>query len=454
MNSMMNFSIILSCYNVSNIIEDICYDFETFSEKYSFELILVNNGSTDNSNEIIIGLCSKFEFIRFANIDVNKGYGNSIKCGISHSKYNIIAYKSADFPSTVEDIFIGYDKFVGYGNNQNEIILKGEMINKKKINIFKKFINYSIRMMLGFEVHDLNCQPTIIHRTTYNQLLNVPLDNSFEIFVLYSSKILGTRLKRYLVGSRLTQDMMRDFDPSDNEQVLQLQKAMNAARIKVEDGKSLTEDGMLGKNTVRAMRFAQGQSDLAQSPEAMQLKSYGEPLNNDSFISNSNNYFNRPGLGLVNIKELFKISWKNRWREQNLFWQLIRYGITGITTNIINYLSFIILLRIYNVHYIYSSILGYLIPFIFGYILHRNFTFRSSNSNIGGQMLAYFIVIVSSLISFSFTIYIFVEYAHVPPEYGQIFAIIIGAIINFTGSKFWVFPLEKRIRRILRTWRD
>ena len=62
-------------------------------------------------------------------------------------------------------------------------------------------------------------------------------------------------------GFGLTQSMMRDFDPSDNEQVLQMQKAMNAAGIKGADGKALTEDGMIGPNTMRALRFAQGQTD-------------------------------------------------------------------------------------------------------------------------------------------------------------------------------------------------
>ena len=62
-------------------------------------------------------------------------------------------------------------------------------------------------------------------------------------------------------GYGLTQEMMRDFDPSDNDQVLQMQQAMNAAGIKGADGKALTEDGMLGPNTMRALRFAQGQGD-------------------------------------------------------------------------------------------------------------------------------------------------------------------------------------------------
>lgn len=76
-------------------------------------------------------------------------------------------------------------------------------------------------------------------------------------------------------GFGLTQSMMRDFDPSDNEQVLQMQKAMNAAGIKGADGKALTEDGMIGKNTMRALRFAQGQADTMQ--DALPLREFGEP---------------------------------------------------------------------------------------------------------------------------------------------------------------------------------
>ena len=76
-------------------------------------------------------------------------------------------------------------------------------------------------------------------------------------------------------GFGLTQQMMRDFDPSDNEQVLQMQQAMNAAGIKGADGKALAEDGMLGPNTMRALRFAQGQGDEMQ--DALPLREFGEP---------------------------------------------------------------------------------------------------------------------------------------------------------------------------------
>jgi hypothetical protein len=78
-------------------------------------------------------------------------------------------------------------------------------------------------------------------------------------------------------GFGLTQKMMRDFNPEDSGQILQMQQAMNAAGIKGADGKSLAEDGKFGPNTLRALRFAQGQTDIADSPEARELQSYGEP---------------------------------------------------------------------------------------------------------------------------------------------------------------------------------
>ena len=79
------------------------------------------------------------------------------------------------------------------------------------------------------------------------------------------------------MGFGLSQYMGKNLDVNDNAQVLQLQRAMNAAGIKGLDGEVLSEDGILGKNTLRALRFAQGQEAEAMSPEAMQLKSYGEP---------------------------------------------------------------------------------------------------------------------------------------------------------------------------------
>ena len=58
-------------------------------------------------------------------------------------------------------------------------------------------------------------------------------------------------------GAGYAQKASQSFDPSSNEEVLSMQRALNAAGIKGADGKPLEEDGILGAYTERALRYSQ-----------------------------------------------------------------------------------------------------------------------------------------------------------------------------------------------------
>ena len=55
----------------------------------------------------------------------------------------------------------------------------------------------------------------------------------------------------------LSWDMSRDFDPTNNESVLEMQRALNRAGFTDEYGNALKEDGMMGGRTEWALRKAQ-----------------------------------------------------------------------------------------------------------------------------------------------------------------------------------------------------
>lgn len=89
---MIQFSIIIPLYNkaqsISNTINSV------LNQSYShFELIIVNDGSTDNSMEIAKSFVDK----RISLIDIpNGGVSNARNTGILHSKYDYITFLDAD----------------------------------------------------------------------------------------------------------------------------------------------------------------------------------------------------------------------------------------------------------------------------------------------------------------------------------------------------------------------
>ena len=89
-------SIIIPCYNEAGNIQLICEKLNTYHKEIQFELILVNNGSTDQTSEIIDQVSKKFRFIKKVTVQNNIGYGNGILSGIAVAEADILAYTHAD----------------------------------------------------------------------------------------------------------------------------------------------------------------------------------------------------------------------------------------------------------------------------------------------------------------------------------------------------------------------
>ena len=74
--------IVVPCYNEEKNIPLILEKFNNVIKNEEIEVILVNNGSTDNSAKIFEDLLPKFSFARTVLVPVNQGYGYGILQGL------------------------------------------------------------------------------------------------------------------------------------------------------------------------------------------------------------------------------------------------------------------------------------------------------------------------------------------------------------------------------------
>ena len=97
----MDLSIVIPIYNEELIIKkNIEKIHNYFFKKFKFEIIIVNDGSKDNSMKIIKNL--NINNINIININRNSGKGNAIKRGILESNGKLVLITDADLSASID----------------------------------------------------------------------------------------------------------------------------------------------------------------------------------------------------------------------------------------------------------------------------------------------------------------------------------------------------------------
>jgi putative flippase GtrA len=124
--------------------------------------------------------------------------------------------------------------------------------------------------------------------------------------------------------------------------------------------------------------------------------------------------------------------------------QVVRFGISGGITNVTNYATFFVLLRLLgDAAYTGCSIAGFFAGFVVGFVLNRGWVFGVARPGVHRQMVKFLGVNLVSLGALVGTIRLCVEALGIIPEIGQILAILVSAAINFSGYKWWVFASDR-----------
>ena len=104
----MKLSIVIPCYNEEKNIPFLLKKFSEIISNEDLEVILVNNGSTDNSQKVLEELIPNYSFARTVLVPVNKGYGYGILQGLKETKGTFVGWTHADMQTDLGDIIKAY----------------------------------------------------------------------------------------------------------------------------------------------------------------------------------------------------------------------------------------------------------------------------------------------------------------------------------------------------------
>jgi glycosyltransferase involved in cell wall biosynthesis len=101
-------SVFFPCYNDSNTIGDLVREAERqlTSLTSDYEIIVVNDGSRDESGSVLAGLRARVERLRVVHHPINRGYGAALRSGFEHATKDLVFYTDGDGQYDVNEISI------------------------------------------------------------------------------------------------------------------------------------------------------------------------------------------------------------------------------------------------------------------------------------------------------------------------------------------------------------
>ncbi len=192
----MKLSIIVPCYNEEKNIPLILDRFAEFIKGNDLEVILVNNGSTDNSQNVLDQLLPSYSFARQVIVPVNQGYGFGILEGLKVACGEYIGWTHADMQTDPKDVLRALEIITKH-DDERKIFIKGDRRGRSLWdNFFTVGMSVFETIYLRCFLYEINAQPTIFPRSFFTNWSNPPFDFSLDLYALYLAKKSGYKVYR------------------------------------------------------------------------------------------------------------------------------------------------------------------------------------------------------------------------------------------------------------------
>lgn len=205
----MDISVVVPLYNEAESLPELFAWIERvmIENGFSYEVIFVNDGSTDNSWEVIEGLSKKYDTVKGIKFRRNYGKSPALYCGFKETRGDVVITMDADLqdsPDEIPELYKmikegGYDLVSGYKEKRYDPLSK---------TIPTKLFNATARKISGIHtLHDFNCGLKAYRKDVVK---NIEVYGEMHRYIPYLAKNAGFDK----IGEKIVQHQARKYGKS------------------------------------------------------------------------------------------------------------------------------------------------------------------------------------------------------------------------------------------------
>ncbi|MGB8225685.1 MAG: glycosyltransferase family 2 protein [Sedimentisphaerales bacterium] len=199
MDKDLDISVVIPVFNEQENLENIYQQVITaLQNKYSFEVIFIDDGSTDDSCKVLENIHLKDTRVRAIMFRRNFGQTAAMSAGFNYAKADVIVpldadgqNDPADIPALVEKLKEGYDIVSGWRKDR-----KDKTVSRK---IPSMMANWLIGQMTGVKLHDYGCSLKAYKREV---LETINLYGEMHRFIPAIASWSGAKITEMVVNHR------------------------------------------------------------------------------------------------------------------------------------------------------------------------------------------------------------------------------------------------------------
>jgi glycosyltransferase involved in cell wall biosynthesis len=195
-------SVVIPCYNEEAILQcngnKVISFLESKADKYSWEIVLVNDGSKDNTGKIADELARQRKEVRVIHHPVNLNLGLALQTGFRHSRGEIIVVLDVDLSYAVEYVEQMVDKLI---ETSADMVLASPYMKGGKVTgvpfsrrVMSKWVNRMMRMAAQDKYHTYTAMVRA-YRADFIRSVNLKT-RDYEVMpeIMYKGMILRARI--------------------------------------------------------------------------------------------------------------------------------------------------------------------------------------------------------------------------------------------------------------------